>query len=859
MIDRRVNLALLCMDNKYEQHKIKIMKTKLLLFSVLSFLLYITGIQAQVLDTRFGNGIGNVNDYDRWNTDKWAYTSDAIELEDVLIVSGNFERAGSILTKDIAIFDKRIKQWFPLGDGIGGFKADTKNDYVNKMLIYKGELYVAGKFDSIGNLPARNIAKFNFQTQQWSALRFGTDAEINTLFIYKDSLLVGGKFGAAYNSEDRSDITRTSNVAKWNHTEDKWEGLGVDGGLATSVNAFASYNDTLYAVGDFSFYDRVRGQYNRIAKCIDNKWIPSEIPCELGLSGYQPSILSAVFDNKGTLYVAGEFDNIDKVSDTGNIARWEDGEWKALGTGTNRLDFVYGLATDGEDIYFCGKYNKAASIKWTGLAKWDSETNEITPVLNEEGGAVIPGQPLHSVNISGNKLIITGQTDGYVLIPTYLSEVTVDSKNILSYDLDTKKFGIYGGGIQWSSSYQGTPFLSMANIGEKLYIAGSFVMADGIPANGIAEYDNNTQEWGYLNGGMSNSNTYITAMTTDEDGYLYVTGTFKAAGGIAAKNVAKYNTNTGEWEAIGEGISNVSWPGPKSIVAASSNKIYVGDGEGLFIWDGSTWTKHAEYTKLYLTQVYDMVLTPNKDSLWVVGINGKTGTSALAKFNLTKNEFDEAINDYKVDEIIQDGHGGYLLKIGTHLHRFDGVNFTDLTPTSTENISSISIVADSMIVGTNGTTVKKLSRTGQWEDLFENFGSSSGISVLHAFNKGFFFGGEIFRVNNISTQNIGSWNVMPEVVFPDVNIPTENGSGLRLHKTENQLTVYPNPAKDVVNINNLKPNTTITISDLTGKTVYQSEVQAANATMDVSAVPAGIYLIQAKNDNRMESAKIVIQ
>lgn len=75
----------------------------------------------------------------------------------------------------------------------------------------------------------------------------------------------------------------------------------------------------------------------------------------------------------------------------------------------------------------------------------------------------------------------------------------------------------------------------------------------------------------------------------------------------------------------------------------------------------------------------------------------------------------------------------------------------------------------------------------------------------------------------------------------------------------NQITIHPNPVKDVVNISSSLSFAVIntTIYDLTGKTVYQSKDNLKQ--LDMSSFSSGIYLLNLTTDKGSASYKLVKQ
>lgn len=61
-----------------------------------------------------------------------------------------------------------------------------------------------------------------------------------------------------------------------------------------------------------------------------------------------------------------------------------------------------------------------------------------------------------------------------------------------------------------------------------------------------------------------------------------------------------------------------------------------------------------------------------------------------------------------------------------------------------------------------------------------------------------------------------------------------------------QLTIYPNPAKDVLNIKNLADNQEVTIYSINGAVVMKT-IASGNAEINISELRPGMYVVSAGN------------
>jgi len=87
----------------------------------------------------------------------------------------------------------------------------------------------------------------------------------------------------------------------------------------------------------------------------------------------------------------------------------------------------------------------------------------------------------------------------------------------------------------------------------------------------------------------------------------------------------------------------------------------------------------------------------------------------------------------------------------------------------------------------------------------------------------------------------------------------DSGLGVNTSNAKsNSIALYPNPAKDVVNISSSSKISSISVYDITGKMVLKSNT-IANDQINVSSLKSGIYLVRIEDvNNNYEDKKIVI-
>lgn len=75
--------------------------------------------------------------------------------------------------------------------------------------------------------------------------------------------------------------------------------------------------------------------------------------------------------------------------------------------------------------------------------------------------------------------------------------------------------------------------------------------------------------------------------------------------------------------------------------------------------------------------------------------------------------------------------------------------------------------------------------------------------------------------------------------------------------TKNTLNAYPNPVKDILNLNNPTAITGVVVFNMLGQQVAAKAVNANEGQMDMSNLAAGAYLVKVTADNEVQTIKII--
>ena len=188
----------------------------------------------------------------------------AVDSNGNLYVGGSFSILYNGLTVN-SIAKWKNNTWSELGGGTNGTVRALAVDSNNNV-------YVGGSFATVTNLngsttavvTASRIAKWKNDT--WSELGGGVSSTVNVLAVdSNNNVYVGGDF-ATVSSLNNSSVSANF-IAKWNPNSNTWSALGS--GTNSSVYALSvDSNSNLYVGGYFTYVNGVSA--NRIAKILTN-------------------------------------------------------------------------------------------------------------------------------------------------------------------------------------------------------------------------------------------------------------------------------------------------------------------------------------------------------------------------------------------------------------------------------------------------------------------------------------------------------------------------------------------------------------------------------------------------------------
>ena len=178
-------------------------------------------------------GIDTVIGLDIYNN--FSSITSIVEYKDDLYAAGNIDNFGSL--KEILRWHNG--KWTDVGGGLGS----SGDDWVHDMVVYKGELYVAGRFFRNGGAADNCIVRWD--GVKWKPVGGGVEGtEITDLQVFNNELWAVGKFWNAGGVPAQW-------IAKWNGY--KWCGLGNT--FDNAIGCMGVYNNELYIGGGFRTID----------------------------------------------------------------------------------------------------------------------------------------------------------------------------------------------------------------------------------------------------------------------------------------------------------------------------------------------------------------------------------------------------------------------------------------------------------------------------------------------------------------------------------------------------------------------------------------------------------------------------
>jgi len=271
-------------------------------------------------------------------------------------------------------------------------------------------------------------------------------------------------------------------------------------------------------------------------------------------------------------------------------------------------------------------------------------------------------------------------------------------------------------------------------------------------------------------------------------------------------------------------------------------------------------TGYWNFDESYVSMSTTDVATPAQDGIVVGDVikitsGAPIGDESIYKYTNdwsgSKLKLGSATDDYLMVKKIENN------PLGMHLYRIDNV------PYFTDGLSSYCGFYYGIFPVNGAVTVQY--------GISYNYTASNG--VVTAENQPY---STLFFKNDGSVE---TWADMTATLDPVQNFIRESGNTTRKELifniqepafTQDQdqnkrpdhiqtTVVYPNPAKDVINISNVYANDRIFMTDMMGNTVYIRNISETNEviTINIAGLPPGIYMLLLSRQDILISEKLI--
>jgi len=388
---------------------------------------------------------------------------------------------------------------------------------------------------------------------------------------------------------------------------------------------------------------------------------------------------------------------------------------------------------------------------------------------------------------------------------------------------------------------------------------------------------------------FNENNCWGTSVDTDNDGNIIVTGSFSGAsvvfGGTTLVNayqfatdffLVKYNDagdvlwaqsfgdhtydNSSGIYADNNGNINLTGTFLSNTITFGTTTLTNSGGRDYFLVQfnpsgGINWVRHATGDG---DEMGSDVATDNAGNIFVSGTY--TGTSVTFDTHTLPG------NGYMNLFILKYNSGGDLAWVQSATGKYnDGAYGVTATDDGGVLVAG-DFESDTLFFG-NYSLINTLVEYG---DIFVTKLNSEGL-VSWAISAG---GDESDWGKDVTTSGSGNIYVTgsfysPEIFFGDIKIVNtsnnyydlyiakiSSSTGISDNYFQSTYDIYPNPANDIITINTPAP-VNVEITSIAGQCVLKTEVTADNATIDISNLTPGVYLVRIKTDEDIWVKKVI--
>lgn len=749
------------------------------------------------------------------------------------------------------------------GSGFNGivFSIAIQND---------GKIIVGGYFTSFNGLSAGRIIRLNADGSKDTSFNGGFNDYVNSIVIQADGkILVGGLF-SSYNGITQNKLVRLNS----NGIIDTGFYIGTGFGN-WSVNAIALQNDGKVIVyGQFGTFDNTN--VNQIVRL--NTDGSKDLTFNTG-TGFNFNPLETPFfgpfsdialQNDGKIIIGGRFSSYNGVTQKGIIRLNTDGTKDStfdIGAGLEGLIHSIAIQTDGK-ILIGGEFssynnifvNKIARLNTNGTLDTSLNTqggfNNVVRniIIQNDGNLVIVGYFITYDGVLQNRIIgltTTGaknpnfntglgfdtfvnatsqQADGKIIVGGAITNYKgIAEKKIIRLNTNGTKDNTFNTGTGFNNNVR---CIAIQSDG-KILIGGEFTSFNGVTENYFIRLNTNGTKDSSFNTGTG-FNNFVNTITIQSDGKILVGGDFNLYKGALQNKIVRLNSDGTKDTSfsIGAGFDNSIY----SIVVQNDGKILAG---GAF----------TSFNGLQENRAIRLNNNGSKDTTFNIGTGFDSFVQGFAlqsdgKIFVCGNFFNfNNVLDRNIVRLNPDGSRDTSFNTGT--------GFTIIL---NGNVKSVIVQNDGKIIlggtfnsykGLVENNIIRLNTDGTKDTAFTaGIGFNNSVNCITPLNDGSILIGGSF------TSYRGFIDTSFLIALNGNNLLSSD-SFIEL----NSISIWPNPAKEIVNVDPLNNTliSSIKIYDIRGKL----HINTSKTSIDVSNFSSGLYIIKVKTEEGEITKKFI--
>lgn len=410
-------------------------------------------------------------------------------------------------------------------------------------------------------------------------------------------------------------------------------------------------------------------------------------------------------------------------------------------------------------------------------------------------------------------------------LPGYVNHLVIDAGN--RFFTGTESAGLH--------EYDGSGFakINTSNSGLSIYGGSELSIDDqqdvlAINSQGFTHF--NRQSW--QNYDTSNSaflNSNITSIESDQTGSRWI-GTNEGLVKFDGTNWIRFDTSN-------SGLTNTYI---NAVNVDADNSVWVGTNAGPFKFDGTSWTNYFANAGSHIGEIFNS----SDGDVWMTSPG--YGLNRFDRMSTWTNYLPQGGGGCNTGALDKNGNVWYG---GNNLYKWDGSTWTMYTTADGLPWNFITALA----VDTNNVV---------W------IGTQNGLSKFDgtSFNN-FFEENSGLTANYVSDMEVDAFNNKWIGTAAGISVYNESGVVMSIDNQVPELhsgfSFYPNPADDFIapNLRNkIQGKGSLTITDILGKELLVIPKVDNFTKIDVSSLPAGIYLGKLSSEKgEMHSGKFIVR